>query len=63
MKKNVIRICVFVICIIAIIATRYAYKVLSDVNVTKWDINGNKIYSCSGKDRMNSIIIMMKTTD
>lgn len=50
MKKNVIRICVFVICIIAIIATRYAYKVLSDVNVTKWDINGNKIYSCSGKD-------------
>lgn len=49
MKKKIIRICIIVFCIIAILAARYGYKVLSDVDVTKWDINGNEIYSWDGK--------------
>ncbi len=40
---------IFILCVIAIIAGKYAYNVLSDVDVTKWDINGNEIYSYGGK--------------
>lgn len=49
MKKKIIIISIFVLTIVLIIAGKYAYNVLSDVEVTKWDINGNEIYSYGGK--------------
>lgn len=49
MKKKIIGIIIFIITIVLIRSGIYVYKVLSDVSVTKWDINGNEIYSWDGK--------------
>lgn len=49
MKKKIIGIIICIITIVLIRSGIYVYKVLSDVNVTKWDINGNEIYSWNGK--------------
>lgn len=49
MKKIIIGIIIFIITSIAISLGIYGYKVLSDVEETQWDINGNEIYSWNGK--------------